>query len=145
MKRPFGSAALDAAARLLAPFILLFALYVLFHGHHSPGGGFQGGTIFAAGIILVRLVRGRNAGWGVNRRQAVTLAAIGVFIFAAVGLICLVFGGYLFDYSRLPVAMPVPERRWLGILGIEIGVMIAVMGTMVLIFDCLTARREDEA
>ena len=67
MKTPFGSPVLDAACRLLVPFILLFALYVVAHGHYSPGGGFQGGTIIAAAIIMIRLVRGRATGWGLRR------------------------------------------------------------------------------
>ncbi|MFH1723584.1 MAG: MnhB domain-containing protein [Elusimicrobiota bacterium] len=144
MKRPFGSAVLDCAARLLTPYILLFALYVLFHGHHSPGGGFQGGTILAGALILIRLVRGRRAGWGVDRRQALILAASGVLIYAAVGIVCLASGGNYLDYSFLPFPLPAPRLRWLGILGIEIGVTIGVMGTMVLIFDLLTDRRRDE-
>ncbi len=142
MKRPFGSSILDAAARLLTPYILIFALYVLFHGHHSPGGGFQAGTILAAAVIMIRLVRGREAGWGLDRKQATTLAAFGVLIFATVGLVCLFMGGNLFDYSRLPLPLDIPMRRNLGILGIEIGVTVAVMGTMVLIFDCLTVYKD---
>jgi len=85
VKQAFGSRILDAAARLLIPYILLFALYVLFHGHHSPGGGFQGGTILAAAVILIRLVRGRQPGWGIGREQALILALIGVLIYASFG------------------------------------------------------------
>lgn len=144
MRRSFGSKLLDAAARLLTPYILLFALYVLFHGHHSPGGGFQGGTILAAAVILVRLVRGRDPGWGVDRDRAVLLSAVGVFIFAIVGLVCLFLGGDLFDYSFLPLGLSTPMLRNMGILGIEIGVTICVMGTMILIFDCLTDYRDDK-
>ena len=38
--------------RLIVPFIQIFALYVIAHGHHSPGGGFQGGVILGAALIL---------------------------------------------------------------------------------------------
>jgi len=145
MKRPFGSPILDAASRLLIPFILLFALYVLAHGHHSPGGGFQGGTILAAGVILLQLVRGRDAGWGVCRQTAMVLAACGVLVYASMGLICLFAGGNFLDYSYLPLPLVEPMRRNLGILGIEIGVTIAVMGTMILIYDCLSTPQDDES
>ena len=138
MKEPFGSEVLDAAARLLVPYILLFALYVLFHGHYGPGGGFQGGTILAAAVILIRLVRGRQPGWGVDRRQAVILAVTGVIIYAGIGFTAILFGGRFLDYGALPLPVPLPQARSLGILGIEIGVTIAVMGTMILIFDLLT-------
>ena len=46
---------LITASRLLAPFIQLFALYVIFHGHFGPGGGFQGGAMLAASILMLRL------------------------------------------------------------------------------------------
>lgn len=144
MKHRFGSPLLDAAARLLTPYILLFALYVLFHGHHSPGGGFQGGTILAAGVILIRLVRGRQAGWGIGRRRAALLAASGVLIYAGVGVVCMLMGAEFLNYGALPLPVGIPERRFLGILGIEIGVTISVMGTMILIFDMLTNRQAAE-
>jgi len=51
---------LKVAAKLLLPFILLFALYVQFHGEFGPGGGFQGGVIFGAGIILYELLAGEK-------------------------------------------------------------------------------------
>ena len=36
--------------------MLLFALYVQFHGDYGPGGGFQAGVIVAVGVILHALV-----------------------------------------------------------------------------------------
>ena len=140
----FGSPVLDAAARLLVPYILLFALYVLFHGHHSPGGGFQGGTLLAAGVILVRLVRGRDCGWGVDREQAVRLACSGAFLYYAVGLITILMGHLFLDYSKLPLPLTAAMRRNMGILGVEIGVTVAVAGTMILIFDCLHATPHED-
>ena len=139
----FGSPVLDAAARLLVPYILLFALYVLFHGHHSPGGGFQGGTLLAAGVILVRLVRGRDPGWGVDRDQAVNLACLGALIYYGVGLVAMFFGDSFLDYSNLPLPVSEAARRSLGILGVEIGVTVAVAGTLILIFDCLHSQPEE--
>ena len=52
---------LRVVSKLLIPYILLFALYVQFHGDYGPGGGFQAGVIFAAGIILYGLVFGLRA------------------------------------------------------------------------------------
>ncbi|MFH2202365.1 MAG: MnhB domain-containing protein [Elusimicrobiota bacterium] len=143
MKRPFGSQILDAAARLLVPYILLFALYVLFHGHYSPGGGFQGGTMLASALILVRLVRGSTPGWGLDRKRCVALGVLGVLIYAGIGVACVASGANFLNYGALPLPMARPEIRAMGILGIEIGVTIGVMGTMVLIFDLLTDHRED--
>ena len=52
MYEPKNDAILQATARLLTPFILMFGLYVMFYGHISPGGGFSGGAIMGAGLIL---------------------------------------------------------------------------------------------
>ena len=44
--------------KLMLPYILLYALYVQFHGDYSPGGGFQAGVIFGSGFILYTLIFG---------------------------------------------------------------------------------------
>lgn len=43
---------LEQVSRLLVPFILMFGIYVVLNGHLSPGGGFSGGTVMGAGLIL---------------------------------------------------------------------------------------------
>jgi multicomponent Na+:H+ antiporter subunit B len=136
---PFGSALLDAAARLLAPFVLLFAVSVLAHGHDSPGGGFQGGVLFAAGLILVKLVRGGPGRWEIGLAGSITLACSGLAIFAGTGLVALLAGGRYLDYAALPLAGDPIATRVLGTLGIEIGVALTVTGVLLLIFDALAA------
>lgn len=143
MKTAFGSPILDAACRLLVPFILLFAVYVLAHGHDSPGGGFQSGTILAATIIMVRLVRGQGSTWGLHRYTALRIACLGVTLYGSIGLGSVLFAGNYLDYGVLPLPLPTPDVRALGILGIEIGVALNVMGVLVLIFDALTAWGEE--
>jgi len=139
----FGSVVLDTAFRLIIPFILVFAVYVLVHGHYSPGGGFQGGTLLAISVILVRLVRGRGARWGVGRKAAIVLACAGTLIFAGIGILTVLLGGNVLEYGRLPLGLSEAEVHALGTLGIEIGVMIAVMGVFLVIFDSLTGREEE--
>lgn len=143
MKVPFGSEILDAACRLLTPFILLFAIYVIAHGHDSPGGGFQGGTILAAAMILIRLVRGRAAPWGLHRVSALRLACIGVMIYAGTGFLSLFFGGNYLDYGALPLPLAAAEVHAMGSFAIEVGVAMGVTGVLTLIFDVL-ADWEDE-
>lgn len=139
MRLPFGSRVLDAASRLLAPLVLLFAVYVLAHGHDSPGGGFQGGVLLAAGAILVKLVRGRPGGWEIGSRFALALACLGILLFAGIGLLGLFYGGSYLDYDAARwMRDPVAERA-LGILGIEIGVALTVTGVILLVFDMLAA------
>ena len=144
MRSGLGSPVLDAACRLLVPFMWLFAAYVLIHGHDSPGGGFQGGVILAASIILLRLVRGRESAPVLTSKGALTLACAGPLLYGGIGVASLVFGGNFLDYSASPLAMlPMDmdpaQVRVIGTLGIETGVLVGVAGVLVLIFDTLAS------
>ena len=96
------------AVRVMAPFIFLFGIYVIMFGHYSPGGGFQGGTILAADVILLRLALGRKTTYKKFPPQMwLILGAIGVLIYGGTGLAALLAGGNFHDYSYLPI--PVSE------------------------------------
>lgn len=145
MKFPLGSPILDSAARLMTPFVLLFAAYVVIHGHDSPGGGFQGGVLLAAALILVKLVRGRPPGWEVGSRTALALACVGLCLYGGIGTIPLFFGGSYLDYG-VPQWFGGPAaERVLGTTGIEIGVSLTVAGVLLVVFDALAAWGEEEA
>ena len=144
MRTPFGSSILDAACRLMVPFIMLFAIYVFVHGHESPGGGFQAGAILAAILILIRMVRGEDERWGLDRTNALVLASCGVALYAGIGLLTLVFSGNYLDYGVLPLPLKAEKVRAMGTLGIEAGVTLGVTGVLVLIFDALTTGETKE-
>lgn len=115
----------------LAPFIQLFGLYVIIHGHTSPGGGFQGGVIVGSSFILLSIAHGVDALRRRVRRGAFALCtALGVALYAAIGVVCLLLGANFLDYGVLPGAEP----RSLGMLGIEIGVGLTVAGAMAWIY-----------
>jgi multicomponent Na+:H+ antiporter subunit B len=137
VRSTFGSPVLDAATRLLVPFMWLFAAYVLIHGHDSPGGGFQAGVILAASLILQRLVRGHGSRPGLTSRGAVTCACAGPLLYGGIGVTSLLSGGNFLDYGVLPLPMDPVQVRVIGTLGIEAGVMVGVTGVLVLIFDVL--------
>mgnify|MGYP001287080877 FL=1 len=124
---------LRVIAKSMIPYILLFALYVQFHGDFGPGGGFQAGVIFAAGFILYSLIFGIENGRKVMPpwlRRA--LLSIGVIIFGGTGLFGLILGGNFLDYNVL-LGNPVAGQH-LGILLVELGVGITVSATMITIF-----------
>ena len=124
---------LRVIAKFMIPYILLFALYVQFHGDFGPGGGFQAGVIFAAGFILYSLIFGIEKGRKVMPpwlRRA--LLSIGVIIFGGTGLFGLILGGNFLDYNVL-LENPVAGQH-LGILLVELGVGITVSATMITIF-----------
>ena len=143
MAYQFGSDIVDATSRLLIPFIILFAVYVVVHGHTSPGGGFQGGAICAAAIILVRLVRGRAPGLKLLPSYTVAIASIGVLVYTGTGLVSLFFEKNFLDYSGLPLPFHGGHLREMGSLSVETGVFIGVTAVMVLIFDVLTMGSEE--
>ena len=128
-------------AKILIPFILLFALYVQFHGDYGPGGGFQAGVIFAAAIILYAILFGLPAARRVINQSFIQfVAAFGVLLYGSVGLVSLLNGGNFLDYSVLS-ADPIAGQH-LGILLIELGVGCTVTSVMVIIFFHFAGRKE---
>ncbi|MBK5099738.1 MAG: Na(+)/H(+) antiporter subunit B [Desulfobacteraceae bacterium] len=133
-------------ARLLMPFIVIYALYVVMHGHYSPGGGFQGGVILAASFVLLVISQGlERTKKRMSEKLAGVIGSIGIFIYAGIGVLCLILGGNYLDYGKLSKILGVTpaEARSLGILGVEIGVALAVMAVMCIIF--FTIYTDDES
>jgi len=148
MIRESGDVIVKTLARLLAPFIMVYALYVIMHGHHSPGGGFQGGVILAAGFVLLAISHGLdNIRNRLSEKTANILSSLGVFIYAGIGLLCLLLGGNYLDYGKLSKILSVvpAQARSLGILGVEIGVALAVMAVMcIIVFTIFTSEDTPE-
>ena len=125
--------------RLLIPFILLFGLYVQFHGEYGPGGGFQAGAIIAAAIILYALLEGeRHALDVLPQKLLLGMMAGGAVLYSGIGVLGMLLGGNFLDYSVLS-DNPVKGQQ-LGILLIEAGVGITVTGTLLAIFHAFAAR-----
>ena len=139
---------LRVATKILVPTILLFALYVQFHGDFGPGGGFQGGVILAAGFVLLAISHGLdNIRNRLSEKTANILSSLGVFIYAGIGLLCLLLGGNYLDYGKLSKILSVvpAQARSLGILGVEIGVALAVMASMcIIVFTIFTSEDTPE-
>ena len=131
---------LRIAAKIMIPFILLFAFYVQFHGDFGPGGGFQAGVIFASAILLYAMLFGMSTARRViNQSLIQIIAATGVLLYGSVGVVSLLNGKEFFDYSALS-ADPVAGQH-LGILLIELGVGLTVASVMIIIFFNFADRR----
>lgn len=125
--------------RLLVPFIVLFGLYIQFHGEYGPGGGFQAGAIVAAGLILYALLEGEEQALRVMPRWVLTgLVAGGALLYGAVGIAGMLLGGNFLDYSVLATD-PIKGQQ-IGILLIETGVGITVTGVLLSVFHAFAAR-----
>lgn len=130
---------LRVVTKLLLPFILLFGLYVQFHGEIGPGGGFQAGVIVGACIILYAIMFGLDRAMRVLSVSAVEkMISLGVLLFLGTGFAGMFMGGEFLNYSVLehdPV-----HGQHLGITLIELGVLVTVAGTMVAIFYAFAGR-----
>jgi multicomponent Na+:H+ antiporter subunit B len=127
------SAIVRTMSRLLIPLIQLFALYVLFFGQYGPGGGFVGGVMLGASLILGILVFGPEAAPSRLAQKVVHGDGIGLMIFAGVGGLCLIGGGEFLNYSNLeiPGVDADSHRRYLGILLTQIGVAVDIAVTAI--------------
>ena len=131
---------LRVVAKLLIPFILVFGFYVQMHGDYGPGGGFQAGVIIAAAFILHAIV------FGVDKARRVvpvcvlvTVACLGVLLFAGVGVANLLYGGRFLEYGVL--FHNAAHGNHIGIIIIEIGVGMAVAAVMMIIFFSFARQR----
>lgn len=124
---------LRESGHLLIPAILLFALYVQFHGEYGPGGGFQAGVIFASAVILYALLHGtKRAEKFLSLKRAKVLAALGLLLYASTGVLGILLGGNFLDFNVL-ANNPV-HGQLIGILLIELGVGITVATVIISIF-----------
>ncbi|MBO07960.1 MAG: Na(+)/H(+) antiporter subunit B [Acidobacteria bacterium] len=120
-------------AKLLIPYILLYALYVQWHGDYGPGGGFQAGVIFAAAVILYALIFDLADAQRAVRPWVVNLLVpLGLLLYIGVGIVTILKGGVFLEYGVLehdPV-----HGQHLGILLVELGVGTTVAGVMLTVF-----------
>lgn len=130
---------LRVVSKLFIPFMIVFGLYVQWHGDYGPGGGFQAGVILAASVILYAIIYGLDAAQRVVPVRVVeVMVPLGVLIFAGVGVAGLLTGGNYLDYDGLGHDA-IHGQHW-GVFLVEIGVLVTVTGTMIAIFYAFAAR-----
>ncbi len=130
--------------RALLPIIQLFSLYVLFFGQYGPGGGFVGGVMFGASLILSFLVFGADdTAQDILGRVAFQTDGLGLIIFAGIGGLCMIFAGEFLNYAVIPLpGFDMAATRSLGIVGTQIGVSVDVAVTSISIVYSLSLRNE---
>mgnify|MGYP003979293379 CR=1 FL=1 len=135
---------LRVVAKFLIPLIMLFGLYVQFHGDYGPGGGFQAGVIFGSAFILYALIFGlENARKVVPEGYLLALVSAGLLLYVGVGYAAMFKGGNFLDYGVL--ASDFVAGQHLGILLVELGVGITVGAVMIVIFFAFSGRGDSEA
>lgn len=141
----FGSALMDGAFRIVVPIIMIYGMYVLFHGEVSLGGGFQAGALLACAYLLNRIV----PKFDVKRRQkareelGIITAGIGIFFYFLTGVLPMINGGRFMEFGKLPFAADtVAALHADGILMIEIGVTVCVAGVIITILEVVLERTD---
>ena len=130
---------LRVGAKLVLPFIFVFALYVQFHGDYGPGGGFQAGVIAAGCVIMYAIIFGvKSAKVVVPQEFVEAMVPLGVFIYAATGVVAMMLGKNFLDYTGFGHDF-LHAHEW-GILIVEIGVFVTVCGTMSAMFYAFVDR-----
>ena len=133
----YESLFLHVVSRAVVPLIQIFAFYVITHGHYSPGGGFQGGVMLAASIILLRITTGEESFRRFPTGAGILLGGLGALGFALLGFLPLLFGGNFLEYgAAVPGLAPETLRYW-GIFWAEVFIGFLVWGSLVAIFDAL--------
>jgi multicomponent Na+:H+ antiporter subunit B len=111
---------------MLGPTVL-FGLYVVTHGHLSPGGGFSGGVMLATGALLVFLSGEYVTLRRVRPEALIDVAtATGTAAFVGVGFVGLVAGG-AFLYNALPLGQPgtLPSAGTIPLINLAVAVEVA--------------------
>lgn len=132
----------NTGCRLMVPFIQLFALYVIAHGHHSPGGGFQGGVIYGSAVILYAISMDlRSAVEQFGEKMTAFSQFIGCPALCRHRLPVPPAGGRIPQLQRPggPFGSRSDHGPLHGILIVEVGVGMAVMAVMASLYYLLSS------
>ena len=143
----YGGGILDASFRIIVPIVMIYGIYVLFHGELSLGGGFQAGALLACAYLMDRIVPSFESRiMGLKEEHMMVLAGVGTFLYAFTGILPMLFGGNFLEYEKLPFGFLVEEGvaalHASGILMIEIGVTICVMFVILTILEVVLERTD---
>lgn len=120
--------------RVVLPFVFTFGLFVMFHGAESAGGGFQGGVILGASIVMVAFAFGIDPTreW-LDEATLRGVVLAGVLAFLAIGLGAMAAGGVFLEYSSYGIH----HASKYGIEAVELAIGGIVSGGVVALFFAL--------
>ncbi len=131
----------DVMISVIEPLILIYAIYVLFHGEVSLGGGFQAGALIGMTYLLdVMVVKRDKPIFNLSKTKAAAIAGFGPLIYALTGIVTILGGGLYLEYNKIPLSVHQAELHSIGITAVEIGVTIGVAGTIITILSALMER-----
>ncbi|MGL9718138.1 MAG: Na(+)/H(+) antiporter subunit B [Wolbachia sp.] len=132
---------LNAVTFLMVPFIILFALYIQFHGDYTPGGGFQAGIIIASGIILYSMLFGISVTLKAIPHSMIKFTnMLGILIYGGTGITTVLLGKSFLSYGILSANNVTGQK--LGIFLVELGVAFTVYSSMLIIYISFARRKK---
>ena len=135
---------LRVVGKFLIPLIVVFGLYVHFHGDFGPGGGFQAGVIVAAAIILYALLFGLKACKEAVPPSWIRIGmTLGVLFYVGTGVFTWLLGASFLDFDPIHPDIDHAMGQHIGIILVEIGVLLTVATVMVAIFYAFGSRQPE--
>lgn len=130
---------------LVVPFIQIYGLYIVTHGHLSPGGGFAGGTVLGVSMILYTLVYGLDQSLKkVSHHVSSAMESFGAMWYAAIGLVGVLRGANFLMNRGAGVPLGQPGQLFSsGLVAIiTLGVGLKVASTVLSLFHLLIEEAE---
>jgi energy-converting hydrogenase B subunit I len=143
-------------ANQLIPFILIFGLYIIAHGHLTPGGGFQGGAVIVSGVVMLLVAFSSKELKKTLRERFLSITeSTGALILIGLALAGI---GTVFAYNflvgtsifgRIPATGPNPGDIWTGgvipLMNLAVGLkVIAGLSAVVLAMALFSSGEEME-
>ncbi|GAA0178271.1 hypothetical protein SH2C18_13490 [Clostridium sediminicola] len=126
---------LRETSKMIIPFIQIFGIYIIFHGHLSPGGGFAGGTVIGASFILYRVVFGKEAASNkLSYKRLMRTICFSIMLYGIIKGYSFIVGGSHLDLPELPIGTigNIISGKYLLPLNILVGIIVAI--TMYVIY-----------
>lgn len=126
--------------RIIVPFIQVYGIFIVMHGHVSPGGGFSGGSVIGASLILFTLAYSyEDAAKKMPHSVGKVIESSAVLWYATMGLVGIIMGGNLFENKSAGFYMG--DLSYLFNAGmiplITLGVGMKVASTMITLFHTI--------
>lgn len=113
--------------RLTVGLILLFGIYIILHGHLSPGGGFAGGVIVALSFVHLMLAFGKDvAAAKISKNMASNLESIGGLMFLSIALLGFLGGSFFLNILSKGTSFNLFSAGIIPLCNIAIGIKVGV-------------------
>ena len=131
------SVILDTTLNAVFHTVIVFALYLHFAGHNSPGGGFIAGLVIGVGLLL-RVITGRAMLRGRIAVSPNAILGIGILLVTGTPLTSLVLGNALLEHHTWQFTIPVlGEAKTTSALPFDTGILLIVVGTIASLIEVL--------